>query len=165
MSNDKYILYLLEDYNYRILRNGQIETCLDRGGHRRKHWRVKSFKQDAEGYLRIRYKKKTLAIHRIIYAAFNGPLNPTLVINHIDGNPGNNSAENLELITQAENNLHRFRTLRHPPVNGNAKLSADDAAEIRRLVAEENVRACDLARKYGVGKSTISMLITGKTWK
>lgn len=165
MSNDKYIEQFLEDPYYRVLPNGQIETLKDRGGHIKSEWRIKPFTADDNGYYRINYKKKCLQVHRIIYAAFNGPLNPALTINHIDGNPGNNEPSNLELISQSANNLHRFRVLKSGPVMGNCKLNKSDADEIRRLIAEENMRACDLAQKYNVTKSTISMLLNNKTWK
>ena len=36
--------------------------------------------------------------------------------------------------------------------------------EIRRLISEQNLKACDLAKSYGVAKSTISYLINNKTW-
>ena len=57
------------------------------------------------------YDKKT-KLHRAVAAAFVDNPNPEVntVINHIDGNKLNNSAENLEWTTSAENVRHAYRT-------------------------------------------------------
>lgn len=47
--------------------------------------------------------------HRIIWAIVNGNLDPTLVIDHLDGNPHNNKITNLLPKTQADNNRNAFR--------------------------------------------------------
>ena len=41
--------------------------------------------------------------HRIIWTLFEGSCDPNLVINHIDCNPFNNRASNLELVTDTDN--------------------------------------------------------------
>lgn len=49
-------------------------------------------------------------VHRLVAAAFIGP-SPTpeqCIVNHKDGNKGNNAVENLEYTTQAENVSHYF---------------------------------------------------------
>lgn len=47
--------------------------------------------------------------HRIIWAIVNGNLDPTLVIDHLDGNPHNNKITNLLPKTQADNNRNTLR--------------------------------------------------------
>ena len=42
-------------------------------------------------------------IHRIIWVLLNGSISPSLVIDHLDGNPFNNSILNLSLKTQKDN--------------------------------------------------------------
>jgi hypothetical protein len=44
-----------------------------------------------------------LTEHRVIYEHFNGIIPEGMVIDHIDGNPGNNSIKNLQSITQSRN--------------------------------------------------------------
>jgi hypothetical protein len=53
------------------------------------------------------------------------------------------------------------------PRNGNVQLTADDVRDIRRLVAEVELRHGDLsfiARSYGVTPTAISLIVKGKTW-
>jgi hypothetical protein len=46
---------------------------------------------------------KSYRVHRIIWVLLNGSLDPTKVIDHIDGNPWNNTASNLRAVTPADN--------------------------------------------------------------
>jgi hypothetical protein len=165
MSNDKYIYELLEDPNYKVLEDGTILTCRNKQGHTTTTWRKKPCYVTSEGYLRIKYYRKGLFLHRIVYAHFNGDLEPHKHINHIDGNKVNNRPENLELVSTSANNLHAYRVLKRKPVTAARKFTFEQAEEIRRLVAEENVRAVDLARKFGVRKGTIHYILTGRTYR
>ena len=163
--NDGIILDFINDENYQVLPDGRILTCINKQGHNTGVWREKTQTKNRGGYLRIKYNYRHLKVHRIIYAKFIGPLKKNKVINHKDGNPSNNSVGNLEQITQAENNLHSFRVLGRKANYSTAKINQEIADEIRRQVAEENLRACDMARKYNLTKSTISAIINNKIWK
>lgn len=48
-------------------------------------------------------KSKSFSLHRVI---MNPP--PDMVVDHIDGNPLNNTRENLRICTMTENNYNRF---------------------------------------------------------
>jgi hypothetical protein len=163
VRNDFLIQTFLQDENYRVFPDGTLSTCVSGQGHKTVEWREKPLINKG-GYLYITYRKKKLAVHRIVYAKFVGPLNPDLVINHIDGNPSNNQIENLELVTQAENNRHKYRVLKQRPSTGQRLFTFDEAEEIRRLAAEENKRACDLAKSYGVSKGTIHYILKRHTY-
>lgn len=59
-------------------------------------------------YLSENNKRKKGYIHRLVANAFLEKTNNKLVVNHKDGNKGNNNVENLEWITQGENVQHAF---------------------------------------------------------
>lgn len=48
-------------------------------------------------------------IHRLVYEAFNGPIEKGKQINHIDGIKANNSLSNLEVVTAKENTWHAIK--------------------------------------------------------
>ena len=54
-------------------------------------------------------KRKTTAIHRLVIEHF-GPIctDPTLIVDHKDGNKNHNSIENLEWVTIQENTLRGY---------------------------------------------------------
>jgi len=57
------------------------------------------------GYYNL--NKKHFLVHRAVWEAFNGPIPEGYDIDHIDGNPHNNSIDNLQAITHSENNKKR----------------------------------------------------------
>ena len=75
-----------------------------------------------QGYKRVNLsdgngKYKTIAVHRIVAMMFVEGYAEGLEVNHIDENPANNHADNLEWVTHAKNVVHatflqrRFKTL------------------------------------------------------
>ena len=65
------------------------------------------------GYVRVELwengKGKKYLLHRLVAQAFIENPCKKPQVNHIDGNPLNNSVENLEWATQSENQLHAYR--------------------------------------------------------
>lgn len=107
-KNDYLIEEFIMDTRYRVSKNGVIEGKL--GSKNAQKWkRIGS--ADREGYVRITYQTKRIFAHRIVYRLFNGPLKQDLVVEHKDGNPGNNAAENLLLITHKQNIEYKNRRL------------------------------------------------------
>lgn len=67
---------------------------------------------DGLGYYRVRIRNSILVsklemVHRLVASAFVEGYQEGKVVNHIDCNPSNNWAINLEWVTQAENLNHR----------------------------------------------------------
>lgn len=63
-------------------------------------------------------KRKNLQLARVIAQTFIEHNSEHNTVNHKDGNILNNCAENLEWMTQAENNLHAYRSLNRRKVCG-----------------------------------------------
>ena len=57
-------------------------------------------------------QRKTYLVHRIVWSAFNGPIPEGMTVNHINEDKTDNRLENLNLMTQAENNAWGTRTER-----------------------------------------------------
>ena len=82
----------------------------------RPHSSIKYFEGSvgSEGYRHIElynsidHQYHRFSIHSLVAMTFHGERPLGKVINHIDGNKGNNRKENLEYLTQSENILHAF---------------------------------------------------------
>ena len=55
-------------------------------------------------------KRKELLVPRLVALTWCDGYSDGLTVNHIDGNPLNNKAENLEWVTMSENLKHAYRT-------------------------------------------------------
>lgn len=58
---------------------------------------------DRNGYWRVKVGDRTYQTNRVVWYLINGSLDDDLVVDHIDGNPSNNSIENLRAISETMN--------------------------------------------------------------
>ena len=68
-----------------------------------------NYKVNENGYIRVYIYNKTYALHRLIALSFVPNIENKEQVNHIDGNKLNNSIENLEWVTNQENQIHKFK--------------------------------------------------------
>lgn len=164
-KNDYLIEELINDKNYKIFKNGTILTKITKTGKVSINnvWRELWLK-NAQDKVIIKYKKKNLLLHRVIYRKFIGKLIKGYIINHKDYNPFNNHKKNLEQITISANNIHRFK--KHNPVFGNKKISFKIAEKIRKMYKTGKYSYNQLKKKFNIkSKSLISYIINEKVWK
>lgn len=110
--------------------------------------------------------RKKYPVHRLIASAFCEGFDPSITVNHIDGNKLNNQSENLEWITTSENTSHQWRiglvNLRgenHP----NSKLTTRQVNELRTRV-KNGERVSLLAEEFSVSVSIIYKISTRDRW-
>lgn len=127
---------------------------------------------DRDGYHKVGLthcgKYKTVHVHRLVAIAFLGePNDKTLVVNHIDSNPGNNRIENLEWVTQQQNCLHSFNFGKRKENSGEnhrwAVLTNFQVLEIPKL-RELGYSLHQISKLYNVSYSCIKNIASGRKW-
>lgn len=126
------------------------------------------------GYFKLGSHGAKVIEHRFVFSELNG-VSPEIV-HHKDHNKLNNSPDNLSGLSRDEHvRQHRLddkrlprKVLMHERARGercgNAKLSADEVRDIKRLFLE-GYSSLKIARMYGVTKSCITGIRSGHTWK
>jgi hypothetical protein len=110
------------------------------------------------GYVQVGYG----TLHRILAECFISNPENKRCVNHKDGNKENNNLNNLEWVTDSENQLHSYRKLgRKINYNfNNTKLTKEDVEQIRN----SNISLTKLAIKYNCSIANIHKVKTYKTW-
>jgi hypothetical protein len=105
-------------------------------------------------------------IHGLVAEAFLGPRPAKHEVNHRDGNKTHNAAGNLEYVTPLGNSQHAVQTGLWPlgEQHHNAKLTAEQVAEIRRRYVPRAYSMARLAREFGVCAETIHRIVRGTAW-
>lgn len=106
---------------------------------------------------------KSVLVNRVVAWAFLPNPENLPQVNHIDGDKENNAVANLEWASASDNEKHAHRTglkSGRGSANANAKLTADDVLAIRESQADVS----ELMERFGVARSTILNVQTGKTW-
>lgn len=99
--------------------------------------------------------RKKLAVHRLVATAFHENPNNYPQVNHIDGNPSNNKANNLEWVSGSYNQLHSRYIL------GN-ETGFKDKPVVCIDTGEGFISTRDAWRKTGINYSHISECASGK---
>ena len=98
---------------YRVSDKGEVQYW----ENNEKEWKTKKSRMNKDGYCYVRLKKsgeeKTELVHRLVAEAFiDNPENKETV-NHINGVKICNCVDNLEWMTQEENNQHYEKKLKN----------------------------------------------------
>lgn len=120
------------------------------------------------GYRRVdlcvNRSKDVRRIHQLVLEAFTGPRQPLMEGRHLDGNRQNNHLDNLRWGTRSENQQDRKLHGTDSRGTGNTKLTVDQVREIKQLLQSDNKTHRKIADMFGVNRSTITDINTGKRW-
>lgn len=128
---------------------------------------------DRDGYLSVSVRRPghalpgRIRVHVAVLTAWVGPRPEGMEGRHLNGDLGDNRAENLCWSTHTENVADKVAhgTASRPgragvPVRA---LTEADVAEMRRLWPAVSIRA--LAERFGVGRTTAGDVVRGKSWR
>ena len=111
-----------------------------------------------KGFTSVSIKDTTYPVHRLVAKAFlPDTYKPGLTVNHKDGNRFNNRVENLEWVTQAENEQHSYRVLGKQPWNKGTKgLMPKHWSEKRKAIYDERNKEIIKDRESGLSAKQLS---------
>jgi hypothetical protein len=167
-TNDRYLLIksLLDSGKYSIDINTQEVYSKYKSGM------LKQFLTH-DGYVYVtftvnRKQKFKVKIHQLIAIALGWNI-VGFHINHKDGVKRNNHPNNLEVVTQSENEKHAYKLglkTTEGIKNANAKLTENDVKCIRSdyEIKKNYISQRELAKQYNVTQSVISNIVNHKRW-
>lgn len=128
-------------------------------------------KTDKDGYLEITLQnngnRKCRKVHQVIAEVFLGQCPHGHVVNHKDGNKQNNTPNNLEYITPADNERHARQVLGKNCVGEKAsqsKLTSDDVLEIIKMRNEGKTQR-EISEKFQIGQAQVWRILNKKNWQ
>lgn len=150
---------------YEVSSAGRVRSVRGaRAGH------VRTLSLNPKGYLRVELQgitgSKNLFVHRLVAQAFL-PIQKSgdeVEVNHIDGDQGHNTPNNLEWTTRVGNARHARANGRYPlgEEHRRAKLTEVVVRAIRDSHGTMSTTA--LAARFGVSRTTVRDVITRRSW-
>lgn len=164
--------------HYQISDKGRVrsltrEITLENGRSRKVYGKLLKLENVNKNKRGQYYKRVTLTldgvitrhmVHRLVLENFKtNPLNKPCA-NHIDGNPSNNTKENLEWVTHSENEKHSYRVL--GKINGQRKLTIEEADKLRKKAVrsdrgKSNGNIKEMVEEFGISKTAIYLILDG----
>ena len=124
-----------------------------------------------KGYPEVRFRKNgthTRLVHRLVAKAFIPNCDNKSQVNHIDGNKLNNRADNLEWVSNSENQLHAYKLGLQPSRagenNSKAKITNKDVTLLKEMY-NSGKSANEISKIMNISLSSIRQIIYGRTWK
>jgi hypothetical protein len=106
----------------------------------------------------------TIRLHRLIYMKYHGPVPEGMIVRHKCDNRLCVNPEHLELGTKNDN--VQDAVARNRQAKGNKIWSSKlTEKEVQEIIKDDKHSYGELARRYGVSKTTIFYIKHGKTWK
>jgi hypothetical protein len=112
-------------------------------------------------------RKQTTRVHRLVCEAFSGPQpSPSHEVAHLNGDPHDNRAANLQWATRLENMAHAkaHGTIRKGAGHSRAKISEAQAVAVKRL-KRRGLRQRDVCYALGLPHTTVGPIWRGENWK
>ncbi len=109
-------------------------------------------------------KQSPVPVHRLVAIVFHGPQqSKDQCVRHLDGNTRNNRAENIAWGTFQQNELDKKRhgTAKYPY---KARLTAEQVNQVK-LYHAAGLSLSKIASLYGVSKSCIAHICSGRNWR
>lgn len=159
---------------YQVSSIGRVRSCdrvvSGRWGLYSRVGALRSPSIDRYGYLQLVLHKlsraKHFPVHTLVASAFLGARPEGFHVNHVDGNKLNNFFGNLEYCTTQENTAHAIALGLQDnkgELNFSSVLTESDVISIRLRLAAGELQV-EIAKSFGVCRSTISAIKCGKTW-
>lgn len=120
------------------------------------------------GYGRLKLNGKTVPAHKFGYELLHGPVPRGMQVRHTCDNPPCQNPAHLIVGSPADNMRDRNDRGREAhnfgETNGQARLSAQQVSDIRDSYARDGVFQRDLAARYGISQSAVSMIVRRIHW-
>ncbi len=139
---------------YAADRNGNVWTYTRR--HLLKHT------IDRQGYAHVELRDKPFLVHRIVLMTFRGA--SPLEVNHKNGIKLDNRLDNLEYCTRSQNMKHAYKTGLKTNRGNKSPVRKLNEDQVKVIKYHDSRGPTAIAADYGVKKSCISAIKTGRAW-
>lgn len=110
------------------------------------------------GHWRCELHGKAIQVHRIVYFLIHGEIDPLLVIDHINGNPADNTPENLRLVVKRVN-------CRNRKMATNCTTNKTGVHEVHQFVATWSENGKPTHKKFNVSEYGASTFETACNYR
>jgi hypothetical protein len=156
------------DPEYRVYTTGDVWS-------NKRHCWMRFHEKKGYDWIQLRYRGRHTykSVHRIVAEAFIPNPENKRCVNHKDFDTHNNCVENLEWMTDEENNLHSYLHGRKPPRpeisrrNGKVccKLTPDEVRKIRQDYKNKVRTQAQMAKDYGMHRNSIGRVCRLEKYK
>lgn len=171
-SSERWLPVLGYEGLYEVSDRGSVRA-LERIDSLKRTWpaKVMALHTKEDGHLRVGLrhpggKQRHHFVHKLVLEAFVGPRPSGMVTRHLNGDPADNSVENICWGTHVDNMADQ-RRLGEMPLGegvGTSVLTEKDVIEIRsaRAAGETFV---SISKRLGVGENTVRYAALGLSWQ